>query len=114
MTFVAKLIETAAADTDVLRELDQNGDEFSKFRQVDFLVVAPSPDKALAIRDFINDFSYGKASVSDLNDSCSVHVAIDMPVQQSIILCVSGFMACVAQLFGAELDGWECPVRKRT
>ena len=114
MSFVAKLMEIAAADTDVLRSLDKNGDDFSKFRQVDFLLIAPTVEKAQTICGFINEFSYGKATADDEQSPCNVLVAISMPVEQSIILCVSGFMASVAQLFGAELDGWGCVAQKRT
>jgi hypothetical protein len=114
MSFVAELMEMAKADTDVLRTLDANGDDFSKFREVDFLLVAPSNEKAQVICGFINDHSYGVAKVAEHEGSSNVQVLINMPVEQPIILCVSGFMACIAHLFGATLDGWGCATPKRT
>jgi hypothetical protein len=114
MSFVAQLMESAASDTDVLRSLDRNGDDFSKFREVDFLIIAPNPEKAQTICGFVNDYSYGVATVQAPENPSNVLIVIRMPVEQSIILCVSGFMACVAHLFGAEFDGWGCTAQART
>jgi hypothetical protein len=105
MEFVATLMETAVADTDVLRSLDRNGDHFSKFRDVDFLLVAADAEKAALVASFINDHSYGKAV---LQDAASVLITINMPVEQPVALCVSGFFTCLAQLFDVEYDGWGC------
>lgn len=82
------LMETAAADTDVLRSLDRNGDHFSKYRDVDFLLVASDAEKAALVASFVNDHSYGKAV---LQESSSVFVTINMPAEQPVALCVSGF-----------------------
>jgi hypothetical protein len=112
MSIVDKLMDSAIADTDVLRRLDQEGDRFEMFRDVDFTFVAESPEKAVIIRDFVNDHYYGEAAVED--DSCEVRVVVHMPVTQSVILSVSGFMNCVAELFGAELEGWGCVAQRAT
>lgn len=101
MEFVATLMETAAADTDVLRSLDRNGDHFSMFRDVDFLPVAPDAERAALVASFVNDHSYGKAV---LQDPASVLVTINMPVEQSVAPCASGFFSCLAQLFGVEYE----------
>jgi hypothetical protein len=111
MEFVATLMEMAVADTDVLRSLNGNGDRFSRFRDVDFLLIAPDADKAALVASFINDHSYGKAIIQD---TASVLVTINMPVEQPIALCVSGFFACLAQLFGVEYDGWGCVAQAQT
>jgi len=111
MEFVATLMETAAADTDVLRSLDRNGDQFSRFRDVDFLLVASDAEKAALVASFVNDHSYGKAT---LQEPSSVLVTINMPVEQPVALCVSGFFACLAQLFGVEYDGWGCAAQAQT
>lgn len=105
MELVATLMETAAADTGILRSLDRNGDHFSMFRDVDFLLVAPDVDKAALVVSFVNDHSYGKAVIQD---HTSILVTINMPVEQPVVLCVSGFFTCLAQLFGVEYDGWGC------
>ncbi len=105
MNLAAELMETAAADTDVLRSLDANGDIFAEARDVEFLLIAPDQEKAALVAGFINDFSYGTATVQD---ETSILVVVHMPVEQRIILCVSGFYTCVAKLFGVNYDGWGC------
>ncbi len=112
MSILEKLMDSAIADTDVLRRLDQEGDNFEIFRDVDFVIVAKNPDKASVIRDFINDHYFGQASLED--DPCEVRVVVHMSVTQSVILSVSGFMNCVAELFDAELEGWGCIAQKVT
>ena len=111
MEFVATLMETAAADTDVLRSLDSNGDHFSKFRDVDFLLVAPDAEKAALVASFVNHHSYGRAVVQEPS---SVLVTINMPVEQPVALCVSGFFTCLARLFDVEYDGWGCVAQPQT
>lgn len=106
MSIIEKLMDSAVADTDVLRRLDESGDRFEVFREVDFIISAKDQNKAETIVDFINDYHYGKAKLSD--EANEVIVVIKMPVTQAVILCVSGFLNCVAELFDAELEGWGC------
>ena len=104
MSVVQDLMDAAASDTDVLRSLDKSGDHFAVFRDVDFLLRTPDAAKAELVASFINDYSYGVATVQGTD----VHVVVNMPVEQSIALCVSGFYTCVAHLFQVEYDGWGC------
>ena len=113
MSLVAKLMEIAAADTDVLRSLDENGDQFTTFRRVDFLLIAPSREKADIIASFVNDHAYGDASSREVEGRFRVDVVVNMPVAQPVVLSVSGFMACIAHIFGATYDGWGCPPQRR-
>ncbi len=108
MKVVQDLIDGAISDVDVLRSLDAQGDDFSKFREVDFLILAPSQEKAEIICGFINDYRYGHASTQVSNGSHQVRVLVQMPVTQSVVSCVAGFMTCVAHLYGGSLDGWGC------
>lgn len=108
MSLVGELMDIAAADTDVLRSLDKNGDHFATFREVDFLLLASSREKADLIVGFINDHSYGKATSTEVEGTFRVLILIHMPVTQSVVLSISGFMACIAHLFGASYDGWGC------
>ena len=111
MAVVDKLMETAAADTDLLRKLDAQGDRFSVPRDVEFLLKAPTLDKASIVADFINDHQYGLATTQDLEESPSVLVVVHMPIEQHTIQSVSGLMACICELFGLDYDGWGCVVQ---
>ena len=111
MTVIDTLMETAVADTDLLRTLDGHGDRLSVPRDVVFLLRAPNADKAIIVASFINEHQYGVATTQDLEESPSVLVTVHMPVEQHLILSVSGFMACICELFGMDYDGWECTVQ---
>ena len=108
MSVISKLMEATEVDTGVLRSLDSNGDDFGKFREVDFTIKCDSREKAETIAGFLDDYQYGKASVIDEDGESYVQLLIDMPVTQNILLCVSGFITCIAELYGAEVDGWGC------
>jgi len=108
MSVVDTLMETAKADTDLLRTLDSQGDNFSAPRDVDFLLRAPSKEKAEIASGFINDYQFGKATLQEQDGQYSVLVIINMAIQQQAILSVSGFMGCVCALFGLDYDGWGC------
>ncbi|TCV92713.1 regulator of ribonuclease activity B [Luteibacter rhizovicinus] len=81
-------------------------------RDVDFLMRAPSHEKATVAAGFINDHQYGVATTQKLNGEHTVSVTIHMAIQQHVVLSVSGFMECVASLFGLDYDGWGCTAQK--
>ncbi|GLQ47511.1 hypothetical protein GCM10007862_25620 [Dyella lipolytica] len=114
MSVVESLMSGAAADVDVLRSLDQHGDDFSVARDVDFVFRTPTKEKAETVIGFINDHQYGVARLEQTENEYRVLVMINMPIQQHVILSVSGFMSCMGTLFGLEYDGWGCPVKRRT
>lgn len=114
MAAIEKLMDSAEADINVLRALDQQGDIFSAHRQVNFLLRAESRDKAQLVAGFINDYQFGVATANEDETGHSIQVIINMPVEQNIILSVSGFMTCIAELYGLEYDGWGCSAQTHT
>jgi hypothetical protein len=114
MSVAEKLIDGAIADVDVLRALKEQDDNFGLFRDVDFLLRAPSREKAELVVGFINDYQYGTATPVENDGSHSVRVIINMPVTQNVILSVSGFMTCIAALYGLDFDGLGCTAQTNT
>lgn len=115
MSIVEKLIDGATADIDVLRSLSEQGDKFTSFRDVDFLLRAPSKEKAELVTGFLNDYQYGVATTTvDDASNYSVQVIVNMPVTQNLIMSVSGFMTCIATLYGLVFDGWGCAAQSKT
>lgn len=108
MSIVEELMNSAISDTDVLRALDSQGDDFGIFREVDFSFRCPTPEKANIVAGFISENQFGHATATHENDESKVLVIINMPVAQNIILSVSGFMTCIAELYGVEFEGWGC------
>ncbi|GLQ45240.1 hypothetical protein GCM10007862_02910 [Dyella lipolytica] len=113
MSVIEILMSGATADVDVLRSLDKHGDDFSIARDVDFVLRTPIKEKAETVIGFINDYQYGLARLEQPENEYRVLVTITMPIQQHVILSVSGFMSCLGALFGVEYDGWGCPVKRR-
>lgn len=56
----------------------------------------------------MNDNQYGDASVETVDDQFRILVQIFMPTTQQLLCSVSGFMACIAELYDLEYDGWGC------
>ena len=111
MSVVDTLMETAAVDADLLRKLAAQGDHASVPRDVEFLLKASSTDHASVVACFINDCRYGLATAQGPLESPCIVVVVRMPVEQHAILAVSGFMACVCEVFGLDYDGWQCAVQ---
>lgn len=110
---VELLMRTAEADTDLLIKSDQQGDDFSIPREVDFLLRATDEEKAQLVADFINDFRYGTAEAVSEGDGHQVRVRITMPITQHVLSSVSGFMACLSAIYGLEYDGWGSVIQRR-
>jgi hypothetical protein len=110
MAIVDVLLQNAYEDTQLLLKNDSLGDQLSVPRDVDFLLRTPDEEKARLVCSFINDNQYGAAKVQETN----VLVVIHMPIQQNIICSVSALMACIAEIFKVEYDGWGSELRKST
>lgn len=113
MTLVEILMKNAQADTEMLESLDARGDDFGIERDVEFVLVAESADVAELVRDFVNDHQHGRASAAEVGGRHLVTVVVFMPLRQHVLASVSGFMACIAKLFGVVYDGWGCEARLR-
>lgn len=109
MAVIERMMDAAEADIDVLNSLNSQGDNFDLHRDVDFLLEAPTKEKAELICGFINDYNYGHASLEgEHNGVHRVTVVINMPINQNIITSVSGLMVCISSLFDGVLNGWGC------
>ena len=112
MNFTEILLDTARADTELLLANDKRGDTLVTRRNVTFLLVAPDNDKALLVANFVDDNRYGQVAVENDQGKHSVYVQINMPIDQHIICCVSGLMACIAKIFEVEYKGWNSKVQR--
>ncbi len=85
---------------------DAKGDVLANPRMVDFLLLAPTVEKAQLVADFINDNRYGNATAVTDEHGSGVTVSVEMPITQHILCSVSGLMACISKIFGLDYDGW--------
>jgi hypothetical protein len=108
MSTVEALLDTARRDTELLELNVSHGDRLHVAREVQFLLRARERDKAELVASFIDDNRYGEPRVEDSGDGAyNIIVVVYMPITQSIACSVSGLMACLAQIFDVEYDGWE-------
>jgi hypothetical protein len=114
VAIVDLLLETAREDTDLLLKNDARGDHFSRPRDVDFLLRAPSKEKAELVASFVEDNRYGIPKVQEDEGEFSVLVTVHMPTEQHVLCSISGLMACISTLFGLEYDGWGCVLQTDT
>lgn len=112
MSIVDDLISTEGADIDLLRIRDSQGDVFNHRRAVDFVFVTASEPQANAVAGFLADYRYAETSVAPVTDEFRVVATIAMSLEQPELLAVSGFMCCIAALFGVTYDGWGAPIVK--
>ena len=108
MSTIQHLIDNATADIDLLTKNDAQGDVFARPRMVDFLLIAPDEEKANLVAGFVNDFGFGAASVDSQTGDHRILVQVEMPTTQHVLQSVSGFMQCLADLYGLQYDGWGC------
>ena len=106
MPLVDTLLTTAYEDTQLLTKNDKLGDNFSTFREVDFLLKSSDLGRAETACSFINDNRYGNAVVQEDDMGAGVLIKVNMPTTQNVLCSVSALMACLAELFSLEYDGW--------
>lgn len=113
MPTIDSLLSTAFQDTELLKQLDKDGDDFSIARDVDFVLKAAEQEKTELVASFVTDNQYGVASVEEADEGYRLIVTVHMPITQHVLCSVSALMVCLAQLFSVEYDGWGCVVQRR-
>jgi regulator of RNase E activity RraB len=114
MQTIDSLLSTAFQDTELLKQLDQDGDDFSVARDVDFVLKTEELKKAELIESFVTDNQYGVPRVEETDEGYRLIVTVHMPITQHVLCSVSALLACLAQLFAVEYDGWGCVVQRST
>ncbi|MGI0154151.1 ribonuclease E inhibitor RraB [Pseudidiomarina sp. PP-1MA] len=112
MSTIEKLLDNAYQDTQLLIGNDEKGDNFNVPRDIDFILYAPTAEKAALVANFINDNRYGSARSETINENHRITVVVNMPSTQNLVCSVSGLMVCIASLFNIEYDGWGCALQR--
>lgn len=111
-TVLQKITRVAGQSNSVLLNLDNEGDDSTMPRQVNFDFICQNEKKADAVASTLTDFQFDQTTVLKQDDRYSVEVVITMPATPDLMFCVSGFMACVAELHSIDFDGWGCFVQR--
>ncbi len=114
MSVVEKLLDTAAADLDLLAANAAKSDRQGISRDIDFLLIAPDREKAEVVSSFVADNRYGAATIEPEPDSTRwrVQVVVHAPATEQVVCSISGLMTCLAELFDLEYDGWGCVLQQ--
>jgi hypothetical protein len=112
MTLVEELLNSSFQDTQVLYKNDELGDNFSVYRNVEFIFYTKDEKKAEIVSSFISDNRYATATYAKLESNFRILAVSHMPINQNIICSVSGLMTCIAKLFNVEYDGWGSAIPK--
>lgn len=113
MGLVKTLLDNAYEDTHLLTLNDEKGDDFSMARDVDFILYSKEESQAKIVVEFINDNQYGDASYEKIENNYRIIVTSNMPITQNIISSISALMACIAELFNIQYDGWGCTLMNK-
>jgi hypothetical protein len=111
------LLNTAAADRDLLQTNREHGDNPDTPRDLEFVLYAKTVERAELVRDFITDNGYGRPTIREMTGGNNgktwrLLVAIRAPATEHVACSLSGFMACLSKLYDLEYDGWGCLVQK--
>lgn len=109
---VETLLETSELDCQVLLTNEREGDQLSLPRPVEFVFYAPDIETAEFASRFITDSRYADSvEIAASDDRFRLLVTIEMPVRHPILCSISAFMACLADIFEIEYDGWSGELR---
>jgi hypothetical protein len=107
------LLDNAYQDTQVLLVNEKEGDQFSVPRNVEFILRTEDKTKAETVRSFITDNRYADSvTIVSAGQHSELRVTVHMSLRQPVLCTVSGLMACLAQIFNIEYDGWSSDIQR--
>jgi len=115
MSIAELLLKTAAVDHDLLGRNQQLGDKAEMARALDFVLYAKTQERAQLVADFVTDNHYGRASVEPSegdNGLWRLLVVVNAPATDHVVCCLSGFMACLSEIYDLDYDGWGCVLQQ--
>lgn len=116
MAFVDTLLSTSEVDFGLVRRNREKGDHSEIPRDVDFVVDAPTEEKAELMCNFVTDNHYGRPSYEKValdggKTLWRVLIVINTPATENVICSLNGLFVCLAELFDLEYNGWGCTLQ---
>ena len=115
MSLVECLMDTAVQDSDLLVRNQELGDRSEMPRDIEFVLYAKDKKRAELVASFVSDYRYGKASVEHTEDcgeySWRLLIVIHSPTTENVVMSLSAFMVCLANIYDLDYDGWGCLIR---
>ncbi|MFN0111216.1 MAG: ribonuclease E inhibitor RraB [Blastocatellia bacterium] len=119
MDIVEILLDTAVEDNRLLMTIQDQGDDLTKPRDLDFFLYAKTEERATLVADFITDNRYGRPSIqssykNDGSPTWRIKVTIHAPSTENVVHTLSAFFACLSQIYDLDYDGWETSIEKNS
>ena len=117
MSIATLLMDTAVGDSQLyFKNLDM-GDRPEIPRDIDFCFYAKNEERAKLVASFVTDYRYGiPAAVERIErqgtTSWRLIIKIHTPMTENVIMALSGFMVCLADMYDLDYDGWGCIIQK--
>ncbi|MBS1786770.1 MAG: ribonuclease E inhibitor RraB [Acidobacteria bacterium] len=117
MNIAEVLLDTAVEDNRLLIAIQDQGDDLTKPRDLDFFLYAKTKERATLVADFITDNRYGRPFVqsypkNDESLTWRIKVTIHAPLAENVVHTLSAFFACLSQIYDLDYDGWETSIEK--
>ena len=116
MSIAKLLMDTAVKDSQLYFKNQELGDHSEVPRDIDFYLYANNEERAKLVAGFVTDYRYGRPSLERVEHRGAVSwrllIRIHAPQTENIIMTLSGFMVCLAQIYNLDYDGWGCVVQK--
>jgi hypothetical protein len=116
MSVVQSLMDTAVEDSRLLVKNQEMGDHPEIPRDIDFVLYAKNEERARLVASFVTDYRYGRPAVERVEHQGRVSwrllVTIHAPTTENVVMTLSAFMVCLAQLYDLDYDGWGSTIHK--
>lgn len=116
MSFVKLLIDTALADSQLWFKHRELGDRAELPRDIDFALYAKNEERAKLVASFVTDYRYGRPAVQRVEHRGAISwrliITIHAPATENVVMTLSAFMVCLAQLYQLDYEGWGSTILK--
>jgi hypothetical protein len=118
MNIAKSLMDTAVEDSRLLAKNQEFGDCAELPRDIDFVLYAKNEERAKLVASFVTDYRYGRPAVERVEHrgvvSWQLQITIYSPITENVVMTLSDFMVCLAQIYDLDYDGWACNIQKRS
>lgn len=116
MSIAKLLMDTAVQDSRVLVKNRELGDRAEISRDIEFVFYAKNEERARLVASFVTDYRYGRPAVKRVEqngaDAWQLLITIQAPMSENIVMTLSAFMVCLAQVYDLDYDGWGANIQR--
>lgn len=116
MSIATLLMDTVVGGSNLYFKNLELGDQPEIPRDIDFFY-AKNEERAKLVASFVTDYRYGiPAAVERIEHQGTISwrliIKIHTPMTENVIMTLSAFMVCLADMYDLDYDGWGCVIQK--